>query len=220
MRSTRRPGAGDESWRHRPHHETAWAERRCQRAACQSRLAYFDGVIVTGLASRFGGMVAALRREVTRDAVARWVRAAAVALSGMPPPQVSPPASAGRLGRPAPHLARRSPRRCALRPWMRVIYTEAAEGSRLALPAPPRTRSPFTGLFQRQLGVSLTVDEGRTLAHNGRAIALRDTRSAALRAQAVGRSEQPGCRRVVGARRSGFVISRASHSPSSFKASD
>jgi hypothetical protein len=56
--------------------------------------------IVTGLASRLGRMVAALRREVTRDAVARWVRAVAVALSGMPPPQVSPPASAGRLGRP------------------------------------------------------------------------------------------------------------------------
>jgi hypothetical protein len=56
--------------------------------------------IVTGLASRLGRMVAALRREVTRDAVGRWVRAAAVALSGVPPPQVSPPASAGRLGRP------------------------------------------------------------------------------------------------------------------------
>jgi hypothetical protein len=56
--------------------------------------------IVTGLASRLGRMVAALRREVTRDAVARWVRAATVALSGMPPPQASPPASAGRLGRP------------------------------------------------------------------------------------------------------------------------
>jgi len=56
--------------------------------------------IVTGLVSRLGQMVAALRREVTRDAVARWVRAAAVALSGMPPPQVSSPASAGRLGRP------------------------------------------------------------------------------------------------------------------------
>jgi hypothetical protein len=56
--------------------------------------------IVTGLASRLGRVVAALRREVTRDAVARWVRAAAVALSGVPPAQVSPPASAGRLGRP------------------------------------------------------------------------------------------------------------------------
>jgi hypothetical protein len=56
--------------------------------------------IVTELASRLGRMVAALRREVTRDAVARWVRAAAVALSGVPPAQVSPPASAGRLGRP------------------------------------------------------------------------------------------------------------------------
>jgi hypothetical protein len=56
--------------------------------------------IVTGLASRFGRMVAALRRDVTRDAVARWARAAGVALSGTPPPQVSPPASAGRLGRP------------------------------------------------------------------------------------------------------------------------
>jgi hypothetical protein len=56
--------------------------------------------IVTRLASRLGRMVAALPREVTRDAVARWARAAAVALSGMPPPQVSPPASAGRLGRP------------------------------------------------------------------------------------------------------------------------
>jgi hypothetical protein len=56
--------------------------------------------IVTGLASRLGRMVVALGRKVTREAVARWVRAVAVALSGMPPPQVSPPASAGRLGRP------------------------------------------------------------------------------------------------------------------------
>jgi hypothetical protein len=56
--------------------------------------------IVTGLASRLGRVVAALRREVTRAAVARWVRGAAVALSGVPPPQVSPPASAGRLARP------------------------------------------------------------------------------------------------------------------------
>jgi hypothetical protein len=56
--------------------------------------------IVSGLASRLARMVAVLRREVTRDAVARWLRAAAVALSGVPPPQVSPPASAGRLGRP------------------------------------------------------------------------------------------------------------------------
>jgi hypothetical protein len=56
--------------------------------------------IVTGLASRLGRMVAALRREVTRDAVARWARAAAVALSGVPPPEVKPPASAGRLARP------------------------------------------------------------------------------------------------------------------------
>src|SRR2546430_9007744 len=56
--------------------------------------------IVTGLASRLGGMVAALRREVTRDAIARWVRAAAVALSGVPPPQGSPPPRARRLCRP------------------------------------------------------------------------------------------------------------------------
>ncbi len=55
--------------------------------------------IVTGLASRFRMMVAARRREVTRDAVARWVRAAAVSLSGVPPPEVKPPASAGRLAR-------------------------------------------------------------------------------------------------------------------------
>ena len=56
--------------------------------------------IVTELASRLGRMVAALRHDVTRDAVARWVRAAAVALSGVPPPDVKPPASAGRLARP------------------------------------------------------------------------------------------------------------------------
>jgi len=56
--------------------------------------------IVTGLASRLERMVAALRREVTRDGVARWLRAAAVALSGVPPPDVKPPASAGRLARP------------------------------------------------------------------------------------------------------------------------
>ena len=56
--------------------------------------------IVTGLASRLGRMVSTLRRDVTRDAVARWVRAAAVALSGVPPPDVKPPAGAGRLARP------------------------------------------------------------------------------------------------------------------------
>jgi hypothetical protein len=56
--------------------------------------------IVTELASRLGRMVAGLRQDVTRDAVARWVRAAAVALSGVPPPEVKPPASAGRLARP------------------------------------------------------------------------------------------------------------------------
>ena len=56
--------------------------------------------IVTGLAARLERMVAVLRREVTRDAVARWVRAAAVSLSGVPPPEVKPPASAGRLARP------------------------------------------------------------------------------------------------------------------------
>ena len=56
--------------------------------------------IVTGLVTRLGRMVAALRQDVTRDAVARWVRAGAVALSGVPPPDVRPPASAGRLARP------------------------------------------------------------------------------------------------------------------------
>ena len=56
--------------------------------------------ILTGLVSRLGRMVAALRQDVTRDAVARWVRAAAVALSGVPPPEVKPPAGAGRLARP------------------------------------------------------------------------------------------------------------------------
>jgi hypothetical protein len=56
--------------------------------------------IVTGLVSRLGRMVAALRHDVTRDAVGRWVRAGAVALSGVPPPDVEPPASAGRLARP------------------------------------------------------------------------------------------------------------------------
>jgi hypothetical protein len=56
--------------------------------------------IVTGLASQLGRMVAALRQDVNRDAVARWVRAAGVALSGVPPPEVKPPASAGRLARP------------------------------------------------------------------------------------------------------------------------
>jgi hypothetical protein len=56
--------------------------------------------IVSELASRLGRMVAALRQDVTRDAVARWVRAAAVALSGVPPPEVKPPAGAGRLARP------------------------------------------------------------------------------------------------------------------------
>ena len=78
--------------------------------------------IVTGLASRLGRMVAALRREVTRDAVARWIRAVAVALSGMPPPQVSPPASAGRLARPraAPRPPR--PARSAQAPDARHLH--------------------------------------------------------------------------------------------------
>jgi hypothetical protein len=90
--------------------------------------------IVTGLASRLGRMVAALRREVTRAAVARWVRAAAVALSGTPPPQVSPPASAGRLGRPR---AAPGPPRPATVNAQAAESRNPHEGAKGASPRPP-----------------------------------------------------------------------------------
>jgi hypothetical protein len=89
--------------------------------------------IVTALASRLGRMVATLRREVTRDALARWVRAAAVALSGVPPPQVSPPASAGRLGRPR---AAPGPTRPARVSTQAVDPRDPREGTRGASPRP------------------------------------------------------------------------------------
>jgi len=44
---------------------------------------------------------AALRRNVTRESLARLARACADALSGVPPAEVSPPPSAGPLARPA-----------------------------------------------------------------------------------------------------------------------
>jgi hypothetical protein len=90
--------------------------------------------IVTGLASRFGRMVAALRRDVTRDAVARWARAAGVALSGTPPPQVSPPASAGRLGRPR---ATRGPAGPARVSAQAVDARDLHPGTRGVSPRPP-----------------------------------------------------------------------------------
>jgi hypothetical protein len=55
--------------------------------------------IGTGLRSRFAGVVAVLRREVTRDTVRQWLRATADALSGIPPPDVSPPGKAGSNSR-------------------------------------------------------------------------------------------------------------------------
>jgi hypothetical protein len=90
--------------------------------------------IVTGLASRLGRMVAALQREVARPAVARRVRAAAVALSGVPPPQVSPPASAGRLGRP--RAAPGPPRPGRVRAQA-VDSRDLRRGTKGASPRPP-----------------------------------------------------------------------------------
>jgi hypothetical protein len=90
--------------------------------------------IVTGLASRLRRMVAALRREVTRDAVAQWVRDAAVALSGVPPPEVKPPASAGRLARPrAAHATPGPPRVSAQAPGS----PDRHRGTRGVSPRPP-----------------------------------------------------------------------------------
>jgi hypothetical protein len=43
--------------------------------------------------------VAASRREVTRDALGQWTRAAAAGLSGVAPAGVPPPSGAGRLAR-------------------------------------------------------------------------------------------------------------------------
>jgi hypothetical protein len=67
-------------------HAVASAER-LSRAGLPSAAS-----IGTGLRSRFAEVVAVLRREVTRDTVRQWLRATADALSGIPPPDVSPPA--------------------------------------------------------------------------------------------------------------------------------
>jgi hypothetical protein len=80
-------------------------KRLCRNAAASAERASRASLssassIGAGLSSRLARMVAALRREVTRDAVARWVRAAAAALSGVPPPDASPPGSSGRFARP------------------------------------------------------------------------------------------------------------------------
>jgi hypothetical protein len=48
--------------------------------------------VVTGLPSRFARAVAVLRREHTRDTLRQWLHATTDALSGIPPPDVSPPA--------------------------------------------------------------------------------------------------------------------------------
>jgi hypothetical protein len=91
-------------------------KRLCRNAAASAERASrawlsSDASIVTGLRSRLAWMAAVLRREVTRDAVARWVRAAAAALSGVPPPDASPPASSGRLARLPDAQAPRRPAR-------------------------------------------------------------------------------------------------------------
>src|SRR5256884_1603864 len=44
--------------------------------------------------------VAALRHEITRESLARFVAASGTALGGIPPADVPPPRSAGRLARP------------------------------------------------------------------------------------------------------------------------
>jgi len=61
--------------------------RRVRRARLHSA-----APVVTGLPSRFARMVAVLRREHTRDTVRQWLHATTDALSGIPPPDVSPPA--------------------------------------------------------------------------------------------------------------------------------
>jgi hypothetical protein len=55
---------------------------------------YSAAPVATGLPSRFASVVAVLRREVTRDKVRQWLRVTTDALSGIPPPDVSPPAEA------------------------------------------------------------------------------------------------------------------------------
>jgi hypothetical protein len=50
---------------------------------------YSAASVVTGLPSRLARVVAVLRREHTRDTVRQWLHAAADALGGIPPPDVS-----------------------------------------------------------------------------------------------------------------------------------
>jgi hypothetical protein len=52
---------------------------------------YSAAPVVTGLPSRFARAVAVLRRELTRDTLRQWLHATTDALSGIPPPDVSPP---------------------------------------------------------------------------------------------------------------------------------
>jgi hypothetical protein len=53
---------------------------------------YSAAPVVTGLPSRFARAIAVLRREHTRDTLRQWLHATTDALSGIPPPGVSPPA--------------------------------------------------------------------------------------------------------------------------------
>jgi hypothetical protein len=119
-------------------------KRLCRNAAVSAERASRAGLssassIAAGLSSRIAGMVAALRREVTRDAVARSVRATAAALSGVPPPDASSPAGSGRLARPADAPAPPPPAR---------VTAQAAEtrdlhrGRSGVSPGPPRPTSP------------------------------------------------------------------------------
>jgi hypothetical protein len=48
--------------------------------------------VVTALPSRFATVVTVLRRERTRDTLRQWLHVTTDALSGIPPPDVSPPA--------------------------------------------------------------------------------------------------------------------------------
>ena len=79
---------------------------------------------------------AALRRNITRESLARLARACADALSGVPPAEVSPPPSAGPLARPAgaprPKPRRRVERHPALR---RRPATSQARSRRRRVPA-------------------------------------------------------------------------------------
>ena len=68
-----------------------FAARALTAGAALGRWLSSAAPVVTGLPSRFARAVAVLRREHTRDTLRQWLHATTDALSGVPPPGVSPP---------------------------------------------------------------------------------------------------------------------------------